>query len=148
MTTDTDTTTDSKSTITIAMSDRRPIKVDPDEWPVIATAEEHDGKVAAQANTEWYVRVREDINGRRVVYGGKVAGPGGQHRGFRPVRAGYLVENVRREGTPMREDRNGQMTAAWPNDDETIRAIRRVAGAIERADLGAECIADMPAEVL
>lgn len=135
-------------TLTIVMSDRRPIEINPDEWPVVAEAEAHDGKVRVQANTEWYIRVREDINGRRAVYGGKIAGLGGQYRGFRAVRAGHLVESVRRNGETMRETRDGQVTASWPDDEETIRAIRRVAGVIERADLGAECIGDLPAEAL
>lgn len=146
MTTTTETT--ETATLTIVMSDRRPIKINPNEWPVIAAATAHDGAVAVQANTEWYIRVREDINGRRVVFGGKIAGPGGQFRGFREVRAGYLVESVRRNGETMRETRNGQVTACWPDDEETIRAIRRVAGVIERADLGADCIGDLPAEAL
>lgn len=136
------------ATLTIVMSDRRPLKITVDDWPVIAMAEAHDGKIAIQANTEWYIRVREDINGRRIVYGGKGAGGGGQYLGFREVRAGYLVESVRRNGETMRETRDGQVTASWPDDEETIRAIRRVAGVIERADLGAECIGDLPAEAL
>jgi hypothetical protein len=52
--------------------------------------------------------------------------------GWRGARAGYLVPAV--EGRPA--------------SDETVRAIRRVAGVIEDDRLGDECIAYLPAETL
>lgn len=121
-------TTTEKKTITITMSEQSPLKLDPETWPIIASADRHDGAVACQANTEWYIRVREHADGRRVVYGGKTAGNGGQYASFRELRGGYLVA---------------------PGDEQaTIRAIRRIAGIIGDDQLGAECIGDLPAREL
>lgn len=112
--------------IEITLSDASPVKIDPEVWPVIASADDHDGAVKVQANTEWLVRVRQHADGRRIVYGYKRAGNGGQYRGFRDAHPGYLLD-------------------AGADESETIRAIRRVAGAIGRDDLGADCIGDLPA---
>lgn len=137
-----------KKLLTITMSERRPLKIDPELWLVVAEASRHDGKVKSQANNEWAINVREHADGRRIVYGYHQAGNGGQYAGFRERRAGYLVDNVRRNDLPMREDRDGNMTAVHPNEDETIRAIRRVGGVIDDDQLAAECIADLPAETI
>jgi hypothetical protein len=117
------TTTETKK-IEIKMSERRPLKINPEEWPTIAKAGRHDGKVACQANTVWYIRVRAHADGRRIVYGAKMAGAGGQYAGFREVRAGYLVDT----------------------DEGTVRAIRRVGGVIDDDQIACKCIADLPAE--
>jgi hypothetical protein len=127
--------TTEKKTLTITMSERRPLKIDPELWPVIASASRHDGAVKAQANTEWYIKVREDEQGRRLVYGGKVSGNGGQYAGFRELRGGYLVDSVRDEAGAVASDEQG-----------TVRAIRRVAGIIGDDQLGADCIGNLPAE--
>ena len=50
--------------------------------------------------------------------------------GNTPASGGYIIDAT-----------NGQ-----PDDAETVRSIRRVAGLIARDDLGAECIGDLPAE--
>lgn len=110
--------------ITITMSETAPVSVDPEQWPVIASASDHDGKVECQANTEWAIKVREHDDGRRLVYGYARAGRGGKPIGWRPSSAGYLVVA----------------------GDDLVRAIRRVAGVIGREDLAAECIGDLPAQ--
>ena len=140
-------TTTEKKKIAVTMSERSPLKLDPELWPRIARVERHDGAVACQANTEWYICVREHADGRRVVYGGKIAGNGGQYAGFREQRGGYLVDNVRDESRPRDIEGEG-ISYMHPDEDETIRAIRRVAGIIDDDQLGAECIADLPAEEL
>ena len=117
------TTTTEMKKIKITLSDASPVSVDPAQWPVIASAKRHDGKVECQARAEWEINVREHTDGRRVVYGSLAAGNGGQYAGFRGVEAGYLLAT----------------------GDDTVRAIRRVAGAIGDDQLGAECIADLPA---
>lgn len=122
MTTETEVTTAKR--IEITLSERSPVRIDPEQWPVIAHASTHDGKVACQANTEWEIKVREHADGRRIVYGSCTAGNGGQYAGFRPSFGGWII-------TP---------------DEDTVRAIRRVAGLIGDDDLGAECIAELPAE--
>lgn len=135
------TTTTTKATVTIALSEQRPVKIIKADWPIIAKSEGHDGAVQCQANTEWYIRVREHSDGRRIVYCGNIAGNGGQYAGFEETRGGFLVDssnNARGPGEP----------GCYPDESETIRAIRRCAGLIGRDNCGDFCIADLPAEVL
>jgi hypothetical protein len=119
-------------TIKITLSERRPVTIALQDWPTIATAEAHDGKVFSQANTEWAIQVVEHADGRRIVYGWRQAGTGGQYAGWRGADGGYIVEAV-----------DGK-----PDEAETVRAIRRVGGVIGRDDLAAECIGDLPAEAI
>lgn len=137
-------TTTTKQKITIAMSERRPLKIDPEMWSIVAEAMRHDGQVEYQANNEWAIRVREHADGRRIVYGYHQAGGSGQHAGFRERRAGFLIDAVQRDA--MREGSDGKPTSMYPDEDETIRAIRRVGGVIDDDALAVECIADLPAE--
>jgi hypothetical protein len=124
MTTD-KTTTDK---IKITMSERRPLTIDPELWPVIAQADWHNGQHEFQANTIRRIKVRQHADGRRIVYGFQRAGSGGQFAGTRnPPEAGFLL-------------------AADADEDATIRAIRRVGGVIDDAGLAEQCIADLPAE--
>lgn len=116
--------------IIIAMSDRRPLKINDEAWPVIACVFWYNKQHKCQANTRARIAVREHADGRRIVYGYDTAGPGGQYAGTINPHAGYLVSS-----------RDGR-----PDDDETIRAIRRVAGVLGRTHLGDECIADLPSE--
>ena len=64
--------------ITIQLSNRRPISIDPDVWPVIASARgnDYDGppEKRYQADdqdevTYWRLTVREHGDGRAIVYG-------------------------------------------------------------------------------
>lgn len=122
--------------ITITMSETAPVSIDPEAWPLIADADRHDGAVEVQANTKWAIRVRQHADGRRLIYGWQSAGNGGKPAGYRPLYAGYLVE------WPSGDGRQAK------SDEATIRAIRRVAGVIGDEQLGAECIADLPAQEL
>lgn len=137
------TTTKTALKITIPMSERAPLKIDAATWPCIAEATAHDGKVECQANTEWVIRVREHADDcRRIVYGSKEAGLGGQYAGFRPSRGGYLIEAASVQGNGPNAGKR------YPDNEETVRAIRRVAGIIGDDGLGDECIAELPAEEL
>lgn len=130
--------------ITITMSDRAPVSIDPEEWPTIASTEAHDGQVRVQANTEWSITVREHKDGRRIVSGLSERGSGGKPAGWRGARAGYLVAPVDSLRQPP-SDPDGPLRAQ-PDADGTVRAIRRVGGVIGRADLADDCIAELPAE--
>lgn len=123
-------TTTEKKKIVVTMSERSPLKLDPELWPLIADVSRHDGQVECQANREWAIKVREHEDGRRVVYGWVRRGNGGMPIDYRGASGGYLVG------------------AGDDVDSETIRAIRRVAGIIDYDQLGADCIADLPAEEL
>ena len=117
-----------KTQITIVLSERRPIRIVDDEWPVLASAASHDGMVRSQANTLRTIRVREHADGRRIVYGWIRAGGGGKPISWRGTNGGFLV--------------------AAGDEDETVRAIRRMAGVIGDPLVADECLANMPAEPL
>jgi len=126
------TTTTAGDRITITMSERTPVKISLIEWPIVARADRHDGKVECEANHLWTIRVREHRDGRRIVYGWMRAGNGGVPIGWRGSDGGYLVAPV----------------AGRPDDEETVRSIRRVGGIIGDDGMAAECIAELPAETL
>jgi hypothetical protein len=128
---DTTTTTD-KPKITITLSDRPPVRVVKSEWPIIARADWYSGQHECQANEIAWIRVRQSRDsGRVIVYGMRERGPGGMAIGYRETAAGYLLT--------LADDRS---------NDAIVRAIRRVAGAIDMPMLGDECIGDLPAEDL
>lgn len=133
--------------ITITMSESRPLKVDPAAWPTIAEASWHDGEVECQANYVRSIKVREHRDGRRIVYGIYDSGRGGCHRGFRGARGGFVLDSIRDESRSPRDTDEG-LSWVFPDEEATIRAIRRVAGIIGDDAMGDECIADMPAEEL
>ncbi len=112
--------------IEIALSDRAPVKIDPDKWPVIAFAETWNGEHKFQANYVRWIKVREHADGRRLVYGMLDSGNGGVPNGWRGASGGYLIDADQEAGT--------------------VRAIRRVAGLIEDPKLGDECLAALPAQ--
>lgn len=112
---------------TITMTDRRPIKIVEDDWPVIAIAKWCSNYPECQANEEAAIRVREHSDGRRVVYGARDSGPGGMRIGYTGTHAGYLLD-------------------APSDDTATIKAIHDVAAEIGMEELGQQCIQDMPAQ--
>ena len=62
------------ATRTITLTNRPPVKIDEDNWPVIASAKDyvHDGQVECQANrkSSWWIKVRQHDDGRAIVYAG------------------------------------------------------------------------------
>ncbi len=119
-----------RKTVTISLSERRPVKIDCADWPVIARVDAHDGKVECQANSVWGICVREHADGRRIVYGWRERGNGGMPIGWRGSEGGFLIEPKGKA----------------PDEDETVRAIRRVAGIVGDDGLGDECISSLPEE--
>lgn len=120
-------TTMTTERITITMSERRPLSIAKDDWPVIARAYWHNGEHECQANTVRKILVRQHADGRRIVYGLQGAGQGGQYIGTRNPEGGFLL-------------------SAGSSEEETVRAIRRVGGIIDDPELADACIADLPAE--
>ena len=122
--------------LTIPLSESAPVAIDRDAWPVIARADWYDGKVECQANEEAYLVVRQHgDDGRRLVYGDRDRGPGGMPQGYRGRHAGYLLPAL-------------DAAAGTPDDDATIRALRRVAGVLGLDYLADEAIAALPAREL
>ena len=142
-----DTTTTSK-TRTITLTDRPPVKIKEDEWPVIATGSADDDDSSQPGNPpnrEWTrtIRVRQHTDGRAIVYGV------------------YDYETAFQGANGAAAKRG---TLLWPTatPDQIITAIRAVgsdladaeeAAAIEPARKDAirwreavqACIADLPA---
>lgn len=113
------------SRITIRMSARSPISIDPEKWPLIAEAGEcYPPGLPCQANHEWHLRIRERVDGMGLVYGEHVAGPGGVSAGWVPTYAGRFV----RDG------------------DFLISIVRDVAAAVGCPDLVQSLMQSLPAE--
>jgi hypothetical protein len=110
--------------LTITLTDRRPVVVDTDVWPLIASVTDHDGQVECQANRRWKLAVRQcqtEGDDRCVVYGILDSVYSDSCRG------GQVVENL--EAVPG--------------------AVKTVAEHLGfSARLADECIADLPAEEL
>lgn len=128
---------------TITLSDRAPVKIVDEDWPLIAIATDrcHDGKVRSQANraSEWSIRVRRHLgrhlDGSTIVYA--VYAFDTQYSGERNI-------NVR----------HGELL---PAGEDVALAIKRVCARMAAAEhhgddaqrwarLCDECIADQPAE--
>jgi|GEM_PF-2358664 len=73
---------DKEKTIRIAMTSQRPLKIDPEDWPVIAAAEREEGRADHLSAT---IKVRQHKDGRRIVYG------------FSENEAGYLIPTKKGE---------------------------------------------------
>ncbi len=127
--------------ITVTMSERAPLKIDPEVWPLIASAYWFSGQHECQANYIRRIEVREHEDGRRLVYGFHTAGPGGVHVGWRGASGGFLIEWP----VPVSQ-RDPQVCECFTA--QTIRAIRRVAGIIGDDTMADDTIADLPAEEL
>lgn len=124
-------TTTTAKKLTVKLSDHAPVTIVQDDWPVIATAEDRPGStrngtpVPNYETDHYLIRVREHADGRRLVYGWVDAAT--SWTGTRDAHAGYLLP-------------------AGTDAAETVRAIRRIAGALSYAELADEAIADLPAQ--
>lgn len=130
---------------TITLTNRPPVKVNEDNWPVIASAKDcvHDGQVECQANrkSSWWIKVRRHEDGRAIVY------------------AGYTYD-TNWQGARSLEHKHGDYLAHTTfNHEEICRVIVDVAARMESGEndgddaaqwdrLAQECIADLPAEDL
>jgi hypothetical protein len=112
-----------KARLTIALTNRPPVGIVKEDWPVIASVHDYDNQYEFQANRHWYLTVRQHEDGRTVVYGKYSTQFPNEH----DRRAGELVEA------------NGNIAAAILNVAETLEFENRLAQ---------ECIADLPAENL
>ena len=111
----------------IVLTSRRPVAIDKDNWPVIASAIGHKGTVPCVSNEEWRLSVRQHADGRAIVYGIRYEGPGGMPAGYRGWDGGELL----------------------PAGADIAAAIERVGKDAGMPDAYIrECIADLPAEEL
>jgi hypothetical protein len=83
------------SSLTITLTGKPPVKIQKDQWPVLAAADEHehDGQVEPQANrtATWKLLVRQHEDGRAIVYGIHSFDSHWQNERGRDVRGGELV---------------------------------------------------------
>jgi hypothetical protein len=132
----TDTTTPTPKTRTITLTDRRPVTIREDEWPVIARATgdswgpngdhaRHDQARRQGELDQYALRVRQHADGRAIVYG---------------------VLDAASAWTGSEDYRAGEVLSAGA---DVAAAIRRVGETCHLPDaLIRECIADLPAEEL
>lgn len=106
---------------TITLTDRPPVKIIDDEWPLIASANWYEGEHASQANRSGWLKVRQHEDGRTIVYG--------------------AYDSL----FPTEDDlRGGEMLTAG---SDIAAAINRVAQSVRsERECAARCIADLPAE--
>jgi hypothetical protein len=128
------------TTRTITLTDRPPVRIREDKWPVIAEASYHDydGEYDFQSFRHWrgWLKVRRHQDGRTLVYGGC------EHETAYRGERGY-------------EQRAGELLPAATSMEEIVAAIKRVHGRIDIVDedhrddwrlLADECIASLPPE--
>lgn len=144
--------TDAPKKLTITLTDRPPVKITEDDWPIVAEAKysHHDGQVECQANrrTLGWLKVRQHADGRTIVYG---------HYSYYTAWRGEAGAN-HRDGqmlTPTAEEYPEAAHASYWTGPRIIEAIREVGSRLgERSehqcwtDVIADTIADMPAEEL
>lgn len=131
--------------ITIPLSDAAPVSIDPDAWPIVAEAEDHDGGAHRdQATRRSKLKVRQHKDGRRIVYGWTRS----SYAGAPSPDAGWLVPEVTGAARAAFDPQGSPAGTAAADDRETIRAIRRTAGAIGAEGLVGPTIAALPAREL
>ena len=127
---------------TITLTDRPPVRIDEDEWGVVASAsdKEFDNQYEFQANriSKWYIGVREHDDGRCIVY----------------ATYSYTTNYQNSRGYSAKR---GVMLPKDSTMDDVVKAIKEVASDISGAEhdgedssrwptLANDCIADLPAE--
>ncbi len=80
----------------IALTGRAPVRIDTDDWPMIASANAFSGRHECQANTTASITVRQHADGRALVYGERESGPGGWPAEAEPWYGGELAAAILR----------------------------------------------------
>lgn len=114
------TETTAPKTRVITLTDRPPIKIKEDEWPVIAESRWYEGQYDFQANRDGWLKVRQHADGRSIVYGA--------------FDSEFQTESNLRGGVLL--DKGADIAAA----------INRVAATCNATQCAADCIADLPPE--
>lgn len=135
------TTTTTKKKVTITLTDRPPVTVTDELWPIVATAEDEwcDNQYRFQAfrTTDYLVRVRQHADGRAIVYAEYDYATAWQGESSRRYRTGRLLDDA---------DTDALCKAIHGVTDEMVWAEygdRETWGRLAQ-----ECIADLPPEVL
>ena len=133
--------------MTIILTGRRPVTIDPNEWPYVALAEnrDHDSEVPCQANRTWRcgLIVRQHADGRMIVYGGIHYDSNFAHDRDYDWNGGELLSLEGATDVPSAIRRVHLSARLDCEDDETREKLSRM-----WAPMARECIADLPAEDL
>jgi hypothetical protein len=123
---------------TITLTNRPPVKINEDNWPKIASADDYisDGEYHFQSfrHTKYWLTVRQHEDGRTIVY------------------AVYDHDTVYQTERSEAARRGVLLNADQATTDQIVEAIREVASDMPLGDLwdqlADECIASLPAETL
>lgn len=136
------TTTQTKQR-TITLTDRPPVTIREDQWPIIARASHRPGSmrhgtpVPDSETDEYSIRVRAHVDGRAIVYG--VVDAATVWTGTQNWRGGALIEAYQHAGITR------------PDMAAIVAAIRHIGSQAQGwmpDSVVRECIADLPAETL
>lgn len=148
----TETKIEAPKKLTITLTDRPPVRITEDEWPIIASAQwsDHDGQVECQANRRWsgWLKVRQHDDGRTIAYGRYSYSTQWQGEHGSDHRAGHMV-------TPSTGEYPIASHGSYWTGQDVVLAIQEVGARLAArsshdcwTDLIAECIADLPADEL
>lgn len=135
---------------TITITDRPPVKIDEDAWPVLATAsdKEFDNEYEFQANcvSKWGINVRQHEDGRTLVYATySYSSNWANSRGYSAKHGVMLDSFALREA----KDDDAAIVTAINDVCDTMAACEHAGEDAERwKTLADECIADMPSQEL
>lgn len=130
---------------TITLSDRPPVSIKEDDWPIVAEAKdkEYDNQYECQANRKsiWNIRVRQHEDGRSIIY------------------ATYSYQSNWANSRDYNAKHGEILTKEHATPDGICLAIKRIANRMSECEcdgndnqrwqtLADECIADLPAEQL
>jgi len=111
---------------TIRLTDRRPIRIKDENWPVIASVSSWDGQYESQAFKKWKIFVRsfycrqKNNEQRYIVYGWYDSA----WQGDDSITSGYVIDN----------------------EKDLISTIKLVCSEIGDESLARSCINDLPSE--
>lgn len=124
---------------TITLTDRPPVRIREDQWPVIATGSysDWDNQYEFQANRKWNIdiKVRQHQDGRVIVYSVYDYDTRFATEKSEAHRVGALLAPD--DDLPAAIKRTAEQMIVRVTDDNMHRHIRAVAD---------ECIADLPAQ--
>lgn len=125
-------TTETKTRV-ITLTGRAPVRINEDDWTVIAEGSVYEGEFESQASRRVSMKVREHLYDGRVIVHGTYKTQWARERNHA---AGVLLD-----GRPRTSSMSG-------SDDDVLNAIRRVAESLGYCveTLTAEVIADLPAQ--
>lgn len=137
----TDSTTSEPKQRTITLTDRPPVRIREDQWPVIAHGnyKDWDNQYEFQANRTWKIdiRVRRHQDGRAIVYGVYDYDTHFQGEKCEAHKVGALLAPDGDLPAAIKEAAEQMIERV--GDDDMHRHIR---------DAANECIADLPAQEL